>query len=105
MLSAGVPVARPTSSRGAWVLLAVVFTLAAGLRAGLLLRPNQALDELTLPDDAYYDAELARNLALGKGPEYRGEKVNGFQPLNVLLLAGALRLEPAVLRDDSIAAR
>jgi hypothetical protein len=50
------------------------------------LRPLEAIDGLTLPDDAYLSLSLARNIAQGHGPQYAGQYTNGFQPLYVWLM-------------------
>ncbi|NOY24562.1 MAG: hypothetical protein GXP62_01680 [Oligoflexia bacterium] len=60
--------------------------MAVLARATLLARPLGDLDGLTIPDDAYYCLDLARNIALGAGASYGGVPTNGFQPLYVLLL-------------------
>ena len=67
--------------------LAVLFALAAALRAWLVARPLPALDGRAIPDDAYISLQIAKNIGLGLGPLYGDAYTNGFQPLYVWIMA------------------
>lgn len=79
-----------SASGALFLLLAANFLL----RAFIAVRPIEAIDRLTIPDDAYLSLHLARNIAHGLGPLYGAACTNGFQPLYVFLCAPAFWMFP-----------
>lgn len=77
------------ADRRFWILVALVFALALGVRGWQLTRPLAAFDALVMPDDAFLYLEVAQSLAEEGKPLFEGQVTNGFQPLFTGLLAGA----------------
>lgn len=79
--------------------LLVLLALAFVLRVRNAWTPLEALSRTTLPDDAFYDFGIARNLAHGLPPSIDGlHPTNGYHPLWVALLTIVYRIWPEDLR-------
>jgi hypothetical protein len=95
----GPPLEDARAGRAAAVLLGLLVAAAAALRLEVAWGDLQLLVRDATPDDAYYYFQLARNLALGRGPSLDGETpTNGFHPLWLLcLLPAAAATQDALL--------
>ena len=80
--------------RGATLALLLLLALNLALRSYVSLRPLEAIDGLTIPDDAYLSLSIARNIAQGLGPQYGEQYTNGFQPFYVFLMVPVYWLIP-----------
>ena len=78
--------------RSEWrTLLLVAFGVL--LQLLLVFRPIDVLIVNTLPDDAFYYFEVARNIALGAGSTFDGlNPTNGYHPLWMVVLIGIFSL-------------
>ncbi|MGZ3417673.1 MAG: hypothetical protein ACXVEE_07395 [Polyangiales bacterium] len=78
------------------VLFGIVAAIALSLRLRNAWTSLEALSRTTLPDDAFYDFAIARNLSLGLPPSIDGvHPTNGYHPLWVALLTLVYRAFPA----------
>ncbi len=75
-------------------IIPALLAISATLRCVVALRPLEAIDSLTIPDDAYLSMTIARNIARGLGPLYGTEFTNGFQPLYVFLMTPVFAIVP-----------